>query len=210
MHSNTFIYHMTHYRNLSKILSSNGLVCVSNIMNNGQTYCNIANNEIQNRRASYSVPVEPFGTLHNYVPFYFAPKSPMLYSIYKGNVIQYTEGQEPLIYLVSSAQKIKQNGVPFCFTDGHGIMHFTEYYNDLKELHNVDWDIMKSKYWHDTIEDNDRKRRRMAEFLVYQYVPLDCIIGIAVYSQKYKEEIEKILTVHNVSLPIELRSNWYY
>ncbi|MEB9136691.1 DarT ssDNA thymidine ADP-ribosyltransferase family protein [Bacillus cereus] len=105
MHSNTFIYHMTHYRNLSKILSSNGLVCVSNIMNNGQTYRNIANNDIQSRRASYSVPVEPFGTLHKYVPFYFVPKSPMLYSIYKGNVIQYNEGQEPLIILYRQRKK---------------------------------------------------------------------------------------------------------
>ncbi|MEC2971022.1 DUF4433 domain-containing protein, partial [Bacillus cereus] len=39
---------MTHYRNLSKILSSNGLVCVSSIMNNCQSYCNIANNDLQN------------------------------------------------------------------------------------------------------------------------------------------------------------------
>lgn len=95
-----------------------------------------------------------------------------------------------LSFILYRQRKNKQTG-SFCFTDGHGIMHFTEYYNDLTELHNIDWDIMKSKYWHDTIEDNDRKRRRMAEFLVYQYVPLDCIIGIAVYSQKYKEETEK-------------------
>ena len=35
----------------------------------------------------------------------------------------------------------------------------------------IDWELMESKYWHDTDEDNSRKRRREAEFLIHKFCP---------------------------------------
>ena len=52
----------------------------------------------------------------------------------------------------------------FVFTDGHAIMQLSKFYDDLGYLTEIDWDIMEEKYWRDTIEDPDRKRRRQAEF----------------------------------------------
>jgi len=49
------------------------------------------------------VPLAPYGCVADYVPFYFAPRSPMLYKLHKGGVPNYTGGQDPLVYLVSSA-----------------------------------------------------------------------------------------------------------
>lgn len=45
-------------------------------------YC-IAHNTIQDRRAQTYVPCLPGGNPHDYVPFYFAPCSPMLYAAHK-------------------------------------------------------------------------------------------------------------------------------
>ena len=59
------------------------------------------------------------GTLADYVPFYFAPRSPMLYTIHGGNVAGYTEGQKPVVHLVSSVDAAVALGKPWCFTDGH-------------------------------------------------------------------------------------------
>ncbi|WP_432207050.1 type II toxin-antitoxin system toxin DNA ADP-ribosyl transferase DarT [Cytobacillus oceanisediminis] len=165
---------------------------------------------MQDRRAAYLVPIEPYGNLHDYVPFYFAPRSPMLYSITKGNVDGYADGQKPIIYLVSKPVIIKKKSLPFCFTDGHGIMAFTDYFNDLKDLDKVDWDIMKATYWMDTEQDNDRRRRRMAEFLVYNFVPFECFIGIGVYNDDYKEKVELLLKEFSLDIPVKLKSNWYY
>lgn len=207
---NNLILHMTHFNNLKNIFKAKGLVAVSQIINTKKDYINIANNSIQDRRSSYLVPVEPYGTLHDYVPFYFAPRSPMLYSIKMGNVDGYKEGQSPIIYLVTNPNIIKQKSLPFCFTDGHGIMTFTDYYNELKDLDKIDWDIMKAKYWSDTEQDNDRRRRRMAEFLVYNFVPIDCFIGIGVKNDMYKEKVKELLSEFSLNISVKLKSNWYY
>ena len=59
--------------------------------------------DIKAARKSVQVPLAPYGCVADYVPFYFAPRSPMLYKLHKGGVPNYTGGQDPLVYLVSSA-----------------------------------------------------------------------------------------------------------
>lgn len=53
--------------------------------------------------------------MSEYVPFFFAPKAPMLFFINR-NVDIYQEGQEPLVYLVSSVQAVHEAGLSFVFT----------------------------------------------------------------------------------------------
>ena len=50
-------------------------------------------------------------------------------------------------------------------------MRFTDFFDDLKDLDKIDWDLMQSRYWNDTNDDPDRKRRRQAEFLVHEFFP---------------------------------------
>ena len=52
---------------------------------------------------------------------------------------------------------------------------YTDFFDRLDDLDKVDWKIMKSKYWNDTDEDPDRKRRRRAEYLVHQLFPWHCL-----------------------------------
>ena len=80
----TCIYHITPLDNLTSIIQCNGIHCCCK--NEQPIGCrNIAYENIQ-RRSSTIVQLPPKGTLHEYVPFYFAPRSPMLYTIQKGNV----------------------------------------------------------------------------------------------------------------------------
>lgn len=53
---------------------------------------------------------------------------------------------------------------------------------------------MKSRYWFDTEDDPDRKRRRQAEFLVYKIVPVKVFSGFAVKSKKMKNKVEQVFT----------------
>lgn len=73
-----YIYHITPIENLHMILNTGELLAkrVLDRMNTG--YTNIAHQNIQDRRAETPVPCGPGETLHDYVPFYFAPHSPML------------------------------------------------------------------------------------------------------------------------------------
>jgi hypothetical protein len=134
----------------------------------------------------------------------------MLYAISKGFVEGYLDGQESVVYLVSTAESVQKAGLPFVFTDGHGIMAITEFFHDLKDLKNIDWDIMKETYWNDTDEDPDRKRRRQAEFLVHKFFPWNLLIGIGVYSAKKESQAEKMIAGINHIPLIKTKRNWYY
>lgn len=206
----TDIYHITHIRNLPLILAHNGLYASNHMESNGIERVNIAHTNIQSRRAQTKVPVSPHGNLHDYVPFYFAPRSPMLYAISRGYVEGYTEGQAPILHLVTSAQRIAQAKVPFVFTDGHAIVAYSHFYNDLADFKKIDWDIMRVTYWNDTAEDNDRTRRRNAEFLVWQSLLWSLVTEIGVLYQDTQRSVLHLLEGQPHQPKVVLRRNWYY
>ncbi len=182
--NNTQIYHITCLENLQSIITSGGILCKNAMTRKNIACINIAHQNIQNRRAAKKIPIGPEGTLHDYVPFYFAPRSPMLYAIHKGNVPGYSEGQEPIIYLVSNIGKFIASGGQFVFTDGHAIMDITRFYEDPKDIDQIDWSIMRNRMWKDTQSDGDRSRRRQAEFLAYDFFCLEDIIEIGVINKR--------------------------
>ena len=73
----------------------------------------------------------------------------MLYPLHTGWLPGYREGQAPLIYLVSTAQAIHESGTGYVFSDGHGIAHFTRWYDDLAHLDKVDWEAVYARDWRD-------------------------------------------------------------
>ena len=75
----------------------------------------LSSSGVQGRRAVKTVPVAPKGTLHDYVPFYFAPRSPMLMTINSGNVAGCDYRQDDIVHLVSQAQTVRDGGHQFVF-----------------------------------------------------------------------------------------------
>lgn len=63
------------------------------------------------------VRVRPGGVVADYVPFYFAPRSPMLYAIHMGNVAEYNDGIDPLVYIVTSVERLLALGLAVVTTD---------------------------------------------------------------------------------------------
>lgn len=206
----TYIYHITHIKKLPSILRSEGILANNRLKFQPIDYVNMSHQTIQDKRAKINVPCSRGGTLHDYVPWYFAPRSPMLYAIDKGNVQGYEEGQTPVIHLVAAAEDIASENIPFAFTDGHAIMSYSEFYDNLSYLNAIDWEIMKERYWTDTSEDGDRKRRRQAEFLVYQFLPWTLVRGIGVIDDRIKVEVEKILQKFTKETRVKVYSEWYY
>ncbi len=176
----------------------------------GTAYTSIAHRTIQDRRATTLVPCGPGGTLHDYVPFYFAPRSPMLYTISRGNVERYDEGQSPIVHLGTTIEAVQAAGQPFVFTDGHAIMAFTSFHTDLARLDIIDWEVMRAQYWADTADDLDRKRRRQAEFLTYTVCPWTLITEIGVYNRQVQVEVEHALSNSPHRPVVHVRRDWYY
>jgi hypothetical protein len=136
----------------------------------------------------------------------------MLFQLHTGWNIDYREGQEPLIYLMSTAQRIRQNGARFVFSDGHGIASFTRWFDDLEDLDKLDWDTIYANIWKDTVDDMDRQRRKQAEFLVHRQCDWGLIEKIAVINDRMKARVEEIITDFPESArPLVLtKPEWYY
>ena len=204
------IYHITHINNLSSILQSGGLVANSRLKEEKINYQDIAYGHIQDRRAQTPVPCGAGGYLHDYIPVYFAPRSPMLYTISKGNVPNYQGGQSSIIYLVTDIRIIEAEGLNFVFTDGHATVNYTKFFTDLEDEDEIDWNIMEEKYWGDTGDDPDRKRRRQAEFLVHGFFPWQFIHKIGVLNAGIQTQVGEILRGFDIHSPVKIYSQWYY
>ena len=91
-----------------------------------------------------AVPLAPGGCVADYVPFYFAARSPMLYIISKGDVPTYSGGQDEIVYLVTSTEKVAQEGLRFVFTDRNAALGLARYGDDLQVLDDyLDWELME-------------------------------------------------------------------
>jgi hypothetical protein len=154
------------------------------------------------------VPVGPGGTVGDYVPFYFAPLSPMLYAIFKNKLTGYTAGQQPVIYLCSSTEAVQAANCQWVFTEGHAVIDFTDFFDDFKDLEKIDWPLMGAKYWFDRDTYPDRSRRRQAEFLVHRFFPWTLVKNIVVYDAANAKVVSDILKGQPPT--VEIKRGWYY
>lgn len=147
--------------------------------------------------------------LGEYIPFYFAVRTPMLYVVQNGfNMVAPTPA-ENIVYCVSSVQKIIDQQLDFVFTDGHAVDRFsTQYTNiNIKSIDVIlDKDAINAKYWKDET-DLDRKRRKEAEFLVLGDIAIDAILGFLVYNQNAKD---KVITFGADTAKVHIKSNFYF
>lgn len=205
------IYHITHLSNLSNILQHNTLFCNTERIKRKLNSMSIAYQELKQRRLQKIVPVTPYGALGDYVPFYFCNRSPMLYAIHTGCVEGFVGKQADIIYLVSSVNNvIVEEKQLWCFTDGHAIEEFTDFYASLEQLDQIDWNTIDDWSWRNTLDDPDKKRKKQAEFLVYKKFPLSSIEKIGVYSNQQKAIVATMLQSNQCKLPVDIERKWYY
>lgn len=208
----TPVFRMTHIENLSTLLERGALHASNCSPSDGLPYRTIHNVDIQQVRSAQRLDCGPRGVIHDYVPFYFGPRSPMLLQLHTGRVEGFGETQGRVIYLVSCAQDIAASGASFVFSDGHGIAAYTRWFDDLAHLGEVNWDIVYADYWYDNADHMDRQRRKQAEFLVYQTCEWRLIAEIGVIDVATKSEVEAIIQghPHMHQPPVNVHREWYY
>lgn len=201
----TPIYHFTHIDNLSDLLDTGALLCKNEMLRRGGTCRSVAYETIQQQRQNHPVPVPPGGKIHDYVPFYFNSLSPMLYTIKCGNV----EGVNPeqLVFIKSTAQLFEASGNDFVFTDGHGIMALSDYYNDLVDLDKVPWEVINTRYWNNY---PDGKRLRQSEFLAHNKFKWELVELLGVYNTDMKTRVKDMIADLSHRPKVKIKSNWYF
>lgn len=209
----TPILRFIHIDNLDTTLKRKGMYAPNHIPKDGLPWRDFHNTDVQTSRGKKIVPCGPGGPILDYVPFYLGWHSPMLLNLKTGRVAGYNGGQEPFIYFASTAQKVQDSGSRFVFTDGHGLHALTDFYDNLTDLDKVDWIMVREKYWTDKVEDNDRKRRKQAEFMVHRFFDLSFIDEIVVINDSMKSRVEAIVARHpkcGCGTVVNVKRAWYY
>lgn len=192
------IYHFTKVANLPGILAAGGLACKAQVT----PVQDISHAHIQARRARRRVEAGPGGTLHDYVPFYFTPKSPMLHALSKGG-----DALSDIVYLVSSVERVCELSLPFAFTDGHAEMRLdVHYYDAPADLRRLDWPVLQASGWN----GDEERRKRQSEFLIHGFAPLAVMVGFATKTPAARARVQTILAAHGSGLRGRVRPDWYY
>jgi ssDNA thymidine ADP-ribosyltransferase, DarT len=182
---------------------------------------NIAYQGAQGKRATKLVAKPPGGVIHDYVPFYFAPRSPMLAAINEGLVENCPYRQPDIVHFVSSVEAVVEQGLTFVFYDHNATLDFATCYNNIKDLDKIDWDLFFEaprldgycKYYFDNVHKPRyirRKATRQAEFLVHKSFPLNLMNRVGVYSQEKAEEVQEIFDDADIDIPVEVKTDWYH
>ena len=129
--------------------------------------------------------------LTQYIPFYFGPRSVMLYVIQHGHNGVEKQNAEDIVYCVIRIDDIISNNINCIFSDGHAVSAITRFYPQerlpqLNEL--VSYNDVYTRYWINE-EDIDLKRRKEAELLIEKELSKEHIRGYIVYNPQAKDKL---------------------
>lgn len=217
------LFHITALDNLDLICRQGQMLSKIKSTRLGLEYHNIAHQGAQGARAAKRVINPPGGTVHDYVPFYFAPRSPMLSAIQNGKVQGCKYDQTDIIYFETNIELARKMGLrEFVFSDRNATKGYSQTFTDLKLLKSsVDWQTMTEtprldgfcKYFFDKHGEPryvDRMEKRQAEFLIKHQVPMSWLTRIGVANQTKAKQVRDILAKYGVNLAVDVMTDWYF
>lgn len=195
-----YIFRMVHWQNIQYILT-HGLCCKDH-ENTDPNYISIGHQQLIEDREDYIIPINGYGTLSEYIPFYFWGHSPMLFMIANGlqGVKRYP--QEDIVFIIVDSARIIEDGLPYVFTDRHAKVKLANFSTNPSDLQSLRWDIIKAKDWRNTEDDFQRRDFKQAEFLVKNHIPVSYIDRIIVKNELKKTEIEEIVSNLGLDIPV--------
>lgn len=204
--NNTLIYHITDISNLPSIIRQGGLYSDALMRANFPGHTNIGYDQIKARRLSEIIV--PFGSnkfVGEYVPFYYCPRSPMLYTINQGNVTKPAGCQGDIVHLVSNVQIALGLGKEYAISDGNAGTYYATFYNDISALDLLDWNVLNSWSW-----GGEKRNKKQAEFLVADSFPWQSFSSIGCMNNVAMKKVEEILKNSAHKPHLSCNRNWYY
>jgi hypothetical protein len=104
-----------------------GLVSDLSARSDGSVRIDVGEPSIKVARRQRVVRSSPGGVVADYVPFYFAPRSPMISSNHHGRVATYQAGCERLIHLVTTLERLTEVGLTWVVSDRNAALAYAEF-----------------------------------------------------------------------------------
>lgn len=215
MPENQKIYHITHIRNLRKIAQV-GCLWSENKCHEMTLDCAVVGmKEIKRRRLEeLDVGCHPGTMVGHYVPFYFCPRSIMLYILHMSNHpdLNYTEGQRPIVHMQADLMKTikwaEQNNVRWAFSAQNAGTRYENFYCRSVDFDKVGWAAVRATDFR-SVDVRDKKQ---AEFLVLESFPWLHIEAIGVIDDEIAEQAKEALADSGIAHKpdIKIVPDWYY
>ena len=205
------IYHIVHVDRLPSILADGGLWCDAEAVQRSASGTIIGMSKIKQRRL-HELKLNSHPDLHvgDCVPFYFCPRSVMLYLIFRANhpELDYRGGQGPIIHLEADLRETvawaEEHGQRWAFTPSNASAYYVDDFCDLVQLDQIDWNAVRAQRW------NQHREKKQAEFLIERWFPWTLISRIGVSAHEVYRQVCMALTGAAHTPPVEIRSEWYY
>lgn len=205
------IYHIAHVDRLPSIIADGCLWCDAEVERRAPPGTMIGMNSIKARRLR-ELRLDSHPDLHvgDCVPFYFCPRSVMLYLIYQGNhpELGYRGGQSSILHLEADLRAAvawaNAQSARWAFTNSNAGSRYFEDYDDLAHLGEIDWNAVQARDWRQC------KEGKQAEFLLEHSFPWHLIERIGVLNRTIYQQVVNALPVNGHRPTVEICPDWYY
>ena len=207
------IYHITHVDNLQAITESRRLLSDAKLAKSGGPNEMVGMSHIKQRRMT-EINLEecyPEDFVGQYVPFYFCPRSVMLYLIYMRNhELTYKGGQGPIVHLEADLKTViewaEEKAKRWAFSLSNAGAYGVEFRNDLDQLDEINWPAVRSNDW----RSSAIKHGKQAEFLIQNSFPWHLVERIGVHSNAIAQRAAQAIAGAGHQPDIEILREWYY
>lgn len=210
------IYHIVHADRLPSIIADDCLWCDAEIVRRSPPGTTIGMNDIKERRLN-ELTLASHPSLHvgDCVPFYFCPRSVMLYLIWRDNSeLSYRGGQGPILHLEADLHDTvawaEENHSRWAFTLSNAGAYYFEDRADLMQLGEISWDAVQARQWSGNGISGSVKEGKQAEFLVEHSLPWSLICRIGVHSRPIRDQVREALRDAAHRPAVEIKNDWYY
>ncbi|OFW09804.1 MAG: hypothetical protein A3G20_03960 [Acidobacteria bacterium RIFCSPLOWO2_12_FULL_59_11] len=206
------IYHIVHVDLLVSIIDDGFLWSDSGMVGRAQPGTTIGMGAIKQRRMSLPVDCHAGDHVGEYVPFYFGPRSIMLYVIHCANHpdLAYRGGKEPIVHLEADLHQViawaDANGRRWAFSLSNAGAVYTQFRSRVDQLDEVDWPAVAAT----DFRSSEIKEGKQAEFLLHQSFPWHLFQRIGVISRQVAQQAANALDETGHRPVVEIRRDWYY
>jgi len=208
--ANPKIYHIVHIDRLPSIIASGGLISDAGLVESGLVGTTIGMSTIKQRRLSLPLESHTGLCVGQCVPFYFCPRSIMLYLIHRANhsELAYLGGQGPVVHLEAdlgaTVQWAGANDLRWVFSLSNAGSNYFEDRDDLDDLHEIDWEAVRARDW------RRHKEGKQAEFLVESFFGWELVERIGVHSEGIAAQAQRAMAGCSHKPGVEVIRRWYY
>jgi hypothetical protein len=206
------IYHIVHVDRLASIVADKRIWCDAEVIKRAAAGTMIGMSEIKERRLKeLKLQSHPDLFVGQCTPFYFCPRSVMLYLIYQGNHpnLTYRGGQGPIVHLEADLKATiawaKEKNRKWAFTLSNAGARYFEDHNDVMKLDEINWDAVAAEWWQGAF-----KEAKQAEFLIERSFPWHLVERIGIHSATIAPRVSAAMKDAAHKPIVEIKRDWYY